>query len=109
MKLEVRGHIICHFGPYPTPPTCLQPPPPLVLVVVHLGVVEYARTQVRLTVQGSFTVNSETTLHLNNCADTSRSWWSTCLTDRARNLVFHHLVTNILPNMTKNNQFGSVR
>ena len=37
------------------------PLPPLVLVVVHLGVVEYARTQVRLTVQGSFTVNSETT------------------------------------------------
>ena len=95
---------------------------PWVLVVVHLGVVEYARTQVRVMVQGSFivnsettvlqgsfTVSSETTLHSNTCAHTSRSRWSTFLTTRARSLVFHNLATNILPNMSKNYQFGGAR
>ena len=46
--------------PNPSHLSTTPPPPSWVLVVVHLGVVEYARTQVRLTVQGSFTVNSET-------------------------------------------------
>ena len=89
-------------------PSHLSTTPPWVLVVVHLGVVEYARTQVRLTVQGSFTVNNETTLLWKNCDDTSKSRWSTCFTTRARSLVFHHLVTN-LPNMSKNYEFGSAR